>query len=93
MGCGTDLLYANNHMAMLRRTHPAQWLKFMSKGMAAEIRNIQIAKKNGQMSIIDVYEAKDLLEIRPCVFDRIDRLVWDDETWEEDAPDFDPEVA
>jgi len=93
MGCGTDLLYPNNHMAMLRRTHPVQWMKFMSKGMAEQIRNIQIAKRNGQVSILDVYEAKDLLEIRPCAFDRIDHLVWDDETIEDEVENFDPEVA
>ncbi|MDA8212188.1 MAG: phosphoadenosine phosphosulfate reductase family protein [Clostridia bacterium] len=93
MGCGTDLLYPNNHMAMLRRTHPKQWMTFMSKGMAAEIQNIQIAKRNGQISIMDVYDANDLLEIRPCAFDRIDRLVWEDETWDDEAHDFDPEVA
>ncbi len=93
MGCGTDLLYPNNHMAMLRRTHPNQWMKFMNKGMADEIKNIQIAKRSGQISILDVYDAKDLLEIRPCAFDRIDHLVWEDETWDEKAQDFDPEVA
>lgn len=93
MGCGTDLLYPNNHMAMLRRTHPKQWMTFMSKGMAAEIRNIQIAKRNGQVSIMDVYDANDLLEIRPCAFDRIDSLVWEDETWDDEEHDFDPEVA
>lgn len=93
MGCGTDLLYPNNHMAMLRRTHPKQWMTFMSKGMAAEIRNIQIAKRNGQVSIMDVYEANDLLEIRPCAFDRIDSLVWEDETWDDEEHDFDPEVV
>ncbi len=93
MGCGTDLLYPNNHMAMLRRTHPVQWMKFMSKGMAAEIRNIQIAKRKGQISLMDVYDAKDLLEIRPCIFDRIDGLVWDDDTWVEEGQDFDPEVV
>lgn len=87
------MLYANNHMAMLRRTHPKQWMAYMKLGMAAEIQNIQIAKRNGQISIMDVYGAKDLLEIRPCVFDRIDRLVWDDDTWEEETQDFDPEVS
>jgi len=93
MGCGTDLLYPNNHMAMLRCTHPTQWMTFMSKGMAEEIRNIQIARRKGQVSIVDVYDAKDLLEIRPCVFDQIDHLVWDDETMDNETQDFDPEVA
>ncbi len=91
MGCGTDLLYPNNHMAMLRRTHNKQWLAFMKLGMAKEIRNIQIAKRNGQISLFDVYDTKDLLDIRPCIFDRIDRLVMTDDTWQEEESDFDPE--
>lgn len=93
MACGTDLLYPNNHMAMLRRTHPKQWETFMRRGMAAEIQKIQIAMRNGQMSLFDVYTAEDLLEIRPCIFDRINQLVYEDETWDEEVQEFDPEAA
>lgn len=91
MGCGTDLLYPNNHMAMLRRTHPKQWMAFMKNGMATEMQKLQVAKRNGQLSILDVYDAKDLLEIRPCAFDRIDKLVLGDNTWEEEDLSFDPD--
>lgn len=90
IGCATDLLYPNNHMAMLRRTHPRHWETFMSRGMAAEIQKLQLAKRNGQLSLFDVYSAQDLLEIRPCIFDRVDRLVTFDNTWEEKR---DPEIA
>lgn len=93
MGCGTDLLYPNNHMAMLRRTHPKQWMAFMKRGMAREIQKIQIARRNGQLSILDVYDAEELLEIRPCAFDRIDKFVLGDDTWEDEDMAFDPEVA
>lgn len=92
MGCGTDLLYPNNHMAMLRRTHPKQWMVFMKKGMAAEIQKIQVAKRNGQMSILDLYDANELLDIRPCAFDRIDKLILGDDTWEEESIVFDPDA-
>lgn len=93
MGCGTDLLYPNNHMAMLRRTHPKQWSAFMRLGMAAEIQKLQIAKRNGQVSLFDVFEtAEELLETRPCIFDRIDKLVLKDDTWIDDELDFDPDV-
>lgn len=92
IGCGTDLLYANNHMAMLRRTHTNLWTMFMKKGMAGEIQKLQVAKRNGQLSLLDVYDTDTLLDIRPCVFDRIDRLVWDDDTWTEEEDEFDPEV-
>lgn len=89
MACGTDLLYPNNHMAMLRRTHPKQWRFYMRRGMAAEIRKIQLAKRKGDFSMFDMYDAEDLLEIRPCIFDRVDQMVLTDDTWGVS----DPEVA
>lgn len=94
MGCGTDFLYPNNHMAMLRRTHPKQWMAFMRLGLAEEIRKLRIAMNKGQISIMDVYDTDYLLETRPCIFDRIDDVYLDDETWvEEQIEEFDPEVA
>ncbi len=93
MGCGTDLLYSNNHMAMLRRTHPKHWELYMRRGMAAEIQNIQIAMRNGQMSLFDVMGTEDLLETRPCIFDRVNQLVYDDDTWTDEDQKYDPEVA
>ena len=73
MACGTDLLYANNHMAMLRHTHPKQWMFYMRWGMAAEIRKIQLARRKSGWSLFDMYDAEDLLEIRPCIFDHVDQ--------------------
>jgi hypothetical protein len=91
MGCGTDLLFPNNHMSMLRRTHPSRWQAFMKNGMAEELRNLQKAKRNGQGSLFDVFDTEDLLDIRPCIFDRIDRLtLWDDTS--EDILEYDPEI-
>lgn len=92
IGCGTDLLYPNNHMAMLRRTHPRQWGIFMRRGMAAEIQKIQLAIRGRQISLFDVYDAEDLLEARPCIFDRVDKLVLEDNTLGDDERVFDPEV-
>ncbi len=80
IGCATDLLYPKNHMSMLRRTHQKQWEIFMRRGMAAEIQKIQLAIRNRQMSLFDVYDAKDLLDVRPCIFDRVDQLVLEDDT-------------
>lgn len=93
IGCGTDLLYPNNHMAMLRRTHPKHWETFMRKGLAEQIRNIQIAKRKGQYSLFDMFDARDLIEERPCIFDRIDKLVMMDDTWEDAVHAFDPDAA
>lgn len=92
MACGTDLLYPNNHLATLRRTHPTAWKVFMKKGMAAEIQKLQRAKRNGQFSVMDFIGDTDyLLENRPCAFDRIDNLVMDELVRDTGATEYDPE--
>ena len=92
MGCGTDLLYPNNHMATLRRTHPKAWKAFMRHGMAEQIKNLQMAKKNGQMSILDfIGDTEYLIENRPCAFDRIDTIVLNDMTADTAFLEYDPE--
>ena len=63
----------------------------MRKGMAAEIRKIQIARKKGDFSMFDMFEAEDLLEIKPCIFDRVDQMVGNDNVIAEQK--YDPEVA
>ena len=75
MACGTDLLFPNNHMATLRRTHPQAWRTFMLKGMAAEIQKLQQAKRGGQLALTDYESAEVLVIWQPCVFDRIDKLI------------------
>jgi hypothetical protein len=61
--------------------------------MAAELQKLQIVKRNGQISLFDVGVTTDyLLEMRPCIFDRIDKLVLKDDTWVEEEPDFDPDI-
>lgn len=91
MACGTDLLYENNHMAMLRHTHPPAWDTFMRKGMAEEIRNLQCAKRNGQLSVLDVMDLDEIMRRRPCAFDRIDRLVLAEVAKDTDMTDYDPD--
>jgi 3'-phosphoadenosine 5'-phosphosulfate sulfotransferase (PAPS reductase)/FAD synthetase len=90
MGCATDLLFPNNHMAMLRRTHPKAWQTFMRRGMAAEIQRLQQVRRNGQMSLFDVFGPGRLIEERPCIFDDISKVVITDDTVED--PNFDPEI-
>lgn len=92
MACGTDLLYPNNHLATLRRTHPTAWKAFMKSGLAAEMRNLQQAKRGGQMSVMDfIGDANYLVDTRPCAFDRIDRLVLEDLAKDSGAAEYDPE--
>jgi 3'-phosphoadenosine 5'-phosphosulfate sulfotransferase (PAPS reductase)/FAD synthetase len=88
LGCATDLLFPNNHMSMLRRTHPKAWHSFMRRGMAAEIQKLQQIRRNGQMSLFDIFEPERLIEERPCLFDNLDRLVITDDT--DSIPD--PEI-
>ena len=41
IGCATDFGYRNNHLYILRQTHPKQWRAVMQAGMAQQIRNLQ----------------------------------------------------
>lgn len=92
MACGTDLLYPNNHLATLRRTHPQAWKAFMKMGLAEQIRLLQQAKRGGQMSVMDfIGDANYLVENRPCAFDRIDRIVLDEMGQDQDMKEYDPE--
>lgn len=91
LGCATDLLFPDNHMALLRRTHPHIWEAFMRRGMAAEIQKLQRARRNGQLSLFDIYDADELLEKRPCIFDSLEHLVLEDDFNGENLS-FDPEV-
>jgi len=93
MGCGTDLLYQNNHMATLRRTHPKVWMSYMGRGMAEEIIKLQRLKRHGQRSIFDCFTTEELLEKRPCYLDSITAMVMRDNTLTEDEMEFDPEAA
>ena len=63
----------------------------MRKGMADEIQNTQIVLRNGQMSMFDVYDANELMDVRPCIFDRVDKLVLTDDTIDDDLV-FDPDA-
>lgn len=91
MACGTDLLYKDNHMAMLRHTHPQAWEAFMKRGMAEEIRNLQQCKRSGQLSVLDVMDVETLMLRRPCAFDRIDKLVLSEITGNEEITEYDPD--
>ena len=73
MGCATDLAYRDNHLRVLRQTHPAAWRVIMKKGLAEQIRNLQLALRKGhQMTIFDVFPVDELVDVQPCVFDDLD---------------------
>lgn len=73
LGCATDVAFPNNHMATLRRTHPKAWQTFMRKGMAAEIKKLQIARSQ-MVTLFNYLDADWLLDNRPCIFDDLTGL-------------------
>lgn len=90
MPCGTDLLFRNNHLSVLRRTHPKAWQAFMRQGLGAEIRKLQQAKRKGQLSIFDAFDISELIEMQPCFFDDIREITLFDDTFYSD--EYDSEV-
>lgn len=77
-GCATGIAFADNQLKILRQTHPRIWEKVMRAGMAEQLQNLRIARNDGQISIMDVYTAEELLEVRPCVFDSVNELIVED---------------
>ena len=77
-GCATGIAFADNQMMMLRRTHPLLWEKVMRSGMAEQLKNLRIARARGQISVMDVMTAEELIDERPCIFDSVDELILTD---------------
>lgn len=72
-GCATDIRFTDNHLRVLRQTHPRAWYTVMKAGMADEIRNLQRALRTGsQLTLYDIFSADELMEMQPCVFDDLD---------------------
>ncbi len=96
MGCATDILFRNNHMATLRRTHPRHWCLFMRRGMGEQIQSLRRAmfarKRKGQFSLLDSCDAEYLLAHRPCAFDDLTDLMPGEDGDDSNAGvEFDPE--
>ena len=77
-GCATAITFADNQMAVLRQIEPRIWDRIMRGGMAEQLQNLRIERANGQISIMDLYDANSLIDIRPCVFDSVDELIMKD---------------
>lgn len=73
LGCATDLQFRDNHLYVLRQTHPRIWRTLMKKGLGAEIRQLQRAMRaGGQLTMMDLFSVDELVEMQPCVFDDLD---------------------
>lgn len=88
MMCGTDIQFKDNHLAVLRQTHPKAYESCMEHfGYRNELYKIFKRKKNMNIynsfadesissRLIDRFGSeKALLEMRPCAFDDFGELV------------------
>ena len=86
--CGTDIQYRDNHLSILRQTHPRAWRVCMeSFGYREELYKLFRLKRN--VNIFDSFtdegtssrmiskfgSTKALLDTRPCAFDEFGDLV------------------
>lgn len=94
MGCATGIAFADNSIAMLRRTHPKAWEAVMRAGMAEQLRTLRQFRADGSMSLLDLMPVEDVMEMRPCAFDTVSRLTLADDTFREyDADAWEDEEA
>lgn len=79
VGCCTDIAFKDNHMSILRQTHPERWEQLMQSGLGDQLMVLQRYKGNGRMNYLNVARnIVDALDMRPCAFDDIgERIVAD----------------
>ena len=90
VGCCTDIAFPDNHMSVLRQTHPHLWRHYMKSGLGEQLMKLEEYKNNGQLSFLLIADdADDAVDRRPCAFDRIgERIVKDEVT----SSDYDSET-
>lgn len=86
--CGTDIGYKDNHLSVLRQTHPKAWESCMEHfGYREQLYKLFRLKKS--MTIYDAFtdegtkarmiekfgDSRKLLETKPCVYDEFGELV------------------
>lgn len=80
VGCCTDIAFPDNHMSVLRQTHPDLWRHYMRSGLGEQLMKLEEYKNNGQISFLNIADdVDDVLDRRPCAFDRIDERIVEDE--------------
>ena len=79
VGCCTDIAFPDNHMSVLRQTHPKRWEHQMRTGLGEELMKLYRYKGNGRVNYLSIARnIHDALDMRPCAFDDIgDRIVSD----------------
>lgn len=73
MFCGMDLRFPNNHLAIMRRTHPKAWNMLMRrKGLGKVLLQLRLALDAHQLDMFEQGLGLDeYLDRFPCAFDRI----------------------
>jgi len=73
MFCGMDIQFPNNHLAIMRRTHPKAWHTLMvKKGLGTVLFQLRMALDNHQLDMFEqTFGVEEYLERFPCAFDRI----------------------
>jgi len=73
MFCGMDLRFPNNHLSIMRRTHPKAWDVLMrKKGLGKVLLQLRLALDDGQLDMFEqTFGLDEYLDRFPCAFDRI----------------------
>lgn len=80
VGCCTDIAFPDNHMSVLRQTHPKRWEHLMTHGLGQELINLQQYEENGQLNLLSmISDPWRVLRERPCAFDEIPEMIRKDE--------------
>ena len=80
VGCCTDIAFPDNHMSVLRQTHPHLWRHYMKSGLGEQLMKLEEYKNNGQISLWgSADDVEDVMDSRPCAFDRIGERIVEDE--------------
>jgi len=87
-GCATDILFKNDHMSILRQTHPGLWKSVMRFGMADELRNLARCGMNGSYYDAGRLDPEFVVEHRQCAFDDMGEIVDSEELLFEFDPEF-----
>lgn len=73
MFCGMDIRFPDNHLAIMRRTHPKAWNTLMvKKGLGEVLLKLRFCMDDHQFDMFEgQWGVEGYLERFPCVFDRI----------------------
>jgi 3'-phosphoadenosine 5'-phosphosulfate sulfotransferase (PAPS reductase)/FAD synthetase len=73
MFCGMDIKFPNNHLAIMRRTHPKAWDVLMKKrGLGKVLIKLKWVLDDRQYDMFaQSHGLDDYLDVFPCAFDQI----------------------